>query len=192
MWIKNIPSANKTLNLTSLCTNQCESQLKCFLVRDRLTCNDNILYKTHKVGLLVTLIISMVKGHLKKLSSCQMKEQNLKPRIICSRTFCMDSIYTVWLASSKAECPYSSFCTFSAWASSDFKLLVTFFNSSSRSPDLLSNVRKRKSKRRKRNDLKGRTAEEIKPWDCLKKYFNIFVSVLLRERRWIFIMELIS
>lgn len=35
------------------------------------------------------------------------------------------------------------FFTFSAWASSDFKLLVTFFNSSSRSPDLLNILRKR-------------------------------------------------
>lgn len=70
--------------------------------------------------------------------------------------------------------PLSSYCTFSAWASSDFKLLVTFFNSSSRSPDLLSNVRKRKSKRRKSSDLKGRTVEELKPWGYVRNYKNIF------------------
>lgn len=52
----------------------------------------------------------------------------------------------------------SSYCTFSAWASRDFKLLVTFFNSSSRSPDLLSRVRYRESKRRKRSDFEGRKA----------------------------------
>lgn len=75
--------------------------------------------------------------------------------------------YTLCLGCPRAEWRsrlYSSYSTFSAWASRDFKLLVTFFNSSSRSPDLLSNTRKRKGKKRKRSNLRRRTAEEINPW----------------------------
>ena len=80
--------------------------------------------------------------------------------------------------------PTRSYFTFSAWASNDFKLLVTFFNSSSRSPDLLSNVRKKRSKRKKCTDLKGRHAEEIEPWHCLKFHSN---TVLLKDRKISFI-----
>lgn len=63
---------------------------------------------------------------------------------------------------------FRSYSTFSAWASSDFRLLVTFFNSSSRSPDLLKVTRKRGNRRGKENkgsSLKQRTEdeEEIKP-----------------------------
>lgn len=107
------------------------------------------------------------------------------------------SVWTVYSVTGQSwgSMSLSSYCTFSAWASSDFKLLVTFFNSSSRSPDLLSDVRKRKSKRRKSRDLKGRTAEEVKPRHCLKErsniFINIFLSVLLRNRRWISTMKLI-
>jgi len=54
-----------------------------------------------------------------------------------------------------------SYCTFSAWASRDFKLLVTFFNSSSRSPDLLSEADGTERAGGTKRDLKGRKS---RPW----------------------------
>lgn len=75
----------------------------------------------------------------------------------------------------------SSYCTLSDWASSDFKLLVTFFNSSSRSPDLLSGVRqKEKRDERKQGQKVRRTVEKLKPQQNLRESCSIFY---LRRRR---------
>lgn len=118
-------------------------KLSFFPVRDLW---ENVLMSVRKyIRLLVAFTVSMRRSkalHYVPNLDCKDKDDGLKGIHAYS--------IVLWIS---PENEHPQVFTFSAWASSDFKLLVTFFSSSSRSPDLLNKVRKDKTGRN--GDWKG-------------------------------------